>query len=396
VTRQNAPSLSSAFLFVLLLALPLAASAAKRGGDDPGGGGGSNSIGFDEHDYPALEGAGQAVITVERHGEHGAASVQYATEDGTAIAGTHYTAVHGTLAWADGDESTKTFLVPILNDGVAGSSKTARLVLSNPTGATLDGEHTTAQLNIQDSGDDNGGGSGSGEPGVIRFDEPSFQAVEGEMATIRVERSHGEHGAVSVHFATSDGSAIEGADYNAASGTLSWANGQEGSKTFKVTTLSNTAGSGNKIVNLTLSQPSGGATLDPARTTASLVILDKNGDTSACVASDSTLCLAGGRFRIEVKWRTGQGTTGSGHPVRINDNSGTFWFFSADNSEMLIKVLDACAFSGQYWVFYAATTNVGFTVEVTDTKGGLMKEYSSPLGLAAQPVNDTFSFKTCN
>ena len=67
------------------------------------------------------------------------------------------------------------------------------------------------------------------------------------------------------------------------------------------------------------------------------------------------------------------------------------------DAEVLVKVLDACSFTASpaYWVFFAATTNVDFTLHVTDTHTGLTKEYKNLLGQAALPVQDTQTFKTC-
>jgi hypothetical protein len=64
---------------------------------------------------------------------------------------------------------------------------------------------------------------------------------------------------------------------------------------------------------------------------------------------------------------------------------------------MLVKVLNACipALGNHYWVFFAATTNVQFTLTVTDTETGQMKMYSNPLNQAALPVQDTNAFATC-
>ncbi|MEM7349817.1 MAG: hypothetical protein AAF657_03355 [Acidobacteriota bacterium] len=64
---------------------------------------------------------------------------------------------------------------------------------------------------------------------------------------------------------------------------------------------------------------------------------------------------------------------------------------------MLIKVLDACAseLGNRYWVFYAATTDVEFTLMVTDTETGIQKIYSNALGQAAPPILDTSAFATC-
>jgi hypothetical protein len=83
-----------------------------------------------------------------------------------------------------------------------------------------------------------------------------------------------------------------------------------------------------------------------------------------------------------------------GHINEITPDSAVVWFFNVDNKEMLIKVIDACSL-GNYWVFFAATTNVDFTVEVTDTATGVVKEYKNPANNPAAPVQDTFTF-ACN
>ncbi len=75
--------------------------------------------------------------------------------------------------------------------------------------------------------------------------------------------------------------------------------------------------------------------------------------------------------------------------------SGLFWFFSANNVEMLIKVLDACRDFDSFWVFFSATTNVAVDVRVTDTLTGQSKLYHNPLGHTAEPVQDTQSFLSC-
>lgn len=102
--------------------------------------------------------------------------------------------------------------------------------------------------------------------------------------------------------------------------------------------------------------------------------------------------------RIAIRIHTANGLTGRGTVVpQPGGNSATIWFFSPDNAEVLVKVLDNCGFSGSpaYWVFFAATTNVDFTLRVTDTHTGLTKEYKNLLGQAAPSVQDTATFRTC-
>jgi hypothetical protein len=371
-----------------------------NGGDDNGGGNDlRNLIKFDQRNFLALESSGVAVIAVERsRGENGAVTADYEIVPGTAQPGSDYEPVTGTLSWADGDESVKTFQVPIIVDDQKEPTENARLVLSNPTGgANLDGQRSMALLTILDDdqgvepGDDN-------RPGEIKFDERGYQVVEDAgVARIAVERSHGARGIVSVEVSTADGSAMAGEDYEATSGVLSWGDGDRSPKFLEVPILEDDETEGNETVLLSLGAPTGGATLDDERSVSSLSILDNDGSTALCSDDDTTLCLAGGRFQVEVSWRTRDGNTGRGRMIPQGTNSGLVWFFDPSNVEMLIKVLDACSVPGleAHWVFFAATTNVDFTVEVTDTSTGLTREYFNPGGQAAQPIQDTLTFRTC-
>ncbi|HEX2162568.1 MAG TPA: matrixin family metalloprotease [Thermoanaerobaculia bacterium] len=116
-----------------------------------------------------------------------------------------------------------------------------------------------------------------------------------------------------------------------------------------------------------------------------------------CLPGAQTLCLTGGRFRVEVDWATSQGTSGEGQvvPGVSSNDSGLFWFFAPDNWEMLIKTLDACPVNDRLWVFFAATTNVELVVTVTDTETTRVKSYFNPLETTAQTVTDTDAFDTC-
>lgn len=85
-------------------------------------------------------------------------------------------------------------------------------------------------------GDDDDGGSGgsSGPPGTLELSATAFQGAEGITLEITVSRSGGSAGAVSVAYATANGTAIAGSDYAATSGTLSWPDGLLGSRTIRI------------------------------------------------------------------------------------------------------------------------------------------------------------------
>lgn len=106
--------------------------------------------------------------------------------------------------------------------------------------------------------------------------------------------------------------------------------------------------------------------------------------------------LLGGRFRVSATWRNFSSVTGAATFVPLGSNdSGIMWFFQPQNFEVLIKAVNACTFNNRYWIFYAATTNVEFTINVYDTANGHTRSYFNPLGTSlATAVTDTDAF-TC-
>ena len=94
-----------------------------------------------------------------------------------------------------------------------------------------------------------------------------------------------------------------------------------------------------------------------------------------------------------VDWRTGGGQAGRGVVVREGTNdSGLFRFFNPENWEVLIKVLDGCAVNGHVWVYGASTTDLGYTIRVTDTVTGAVKEYRNEPGMPAPAITDPAAF----
>jgi hypothetical protein len=178
--------------------------------------------------------AGSVTITVNRSGgSSGAATVSYVTQDGTAVAGTTYTAASGTLTWSDGDAAAKTFAVTLSAAAFSGS-KEFTVALSNATGAAL-GSPASATVTITGSGTAGGGTPGGGTPGTLAFSAASDTVAQAAgSVTITVNRSGGSSGAATVSYGTQNGTAVAGTNYTAASGTLTWSNGDTAAKTFAV------------------------------------------------------------------------------------------------------------------------------------------------------------------
>ena len=173
--------------------------ARPRPGDERHGGGEQRRrpatparSSFSNTSYTSYEGTAHAAITVQRvGGDDGAASVHYATSNGSAVAGSDYAATSGNLSWADHDGGNKTFAVPIINDSTPEGNESVNLALSNATGAAL-ASPSTATLTIVDN-------DTAGPAGTLSFTAAEQSVAEGAgSATAAVQRTGGTNGAVSV------------------------------------------------------------------------------------------------------------------------------------------------------------------------------------------------------
>lgn len=113
--------------------------------------------------------------------------------------------------------------------------------------------------------------------------------------------------------------------------------------------------------------------------------------TGTCQPGPRRLCLQDGRFAVEASWKDFFGNVGHGTAVPLTADTGWFWFFDAANVEVVLKVLDGTDLNGKHWVFYGALSNVEYTLTVTDTQTGAVKEYRNPSGRFAS-VADTAAF----
>jgi hypothetical protein len=108
--------------------------------------------------------------------------------------------------------------------------------------------------------------------GTLSFSSSTYSVQEdGGTRTITVTRTGGTSGAVSVSYGTSNGTATSGSDYTAVSSTLSFADGEGGSKTFDVTILDNGTAEADETFTVVLSSPTGGAALGTSSATVTIL-----------------------------------------------------------------------------------------------------------------------------
>lgn len=112
-----------------------------------------STVAFSAAAFSVGEAGSSAAISVTRSAGAGAslpaASVSFATSNGSATAGSDYTATATTVNWVAGDAAAKTVNIPVANDTIVEGSETVNLALTSPTGAVL-GAQTTAVLTITD------------------------------------------------------------------------------------------------------------------------------------------------------------------------------------------------------------------------------------------------------
>jgi PKD repeat protein len=102
-------------------------------------------------------------------------------------------------------------------------------------------------------------------------------------------------------------------------------------------------------------------------------------EAQACATTGESLCLLD-RFRVELVWEDFEGQTGVGQAQPLTTDTGAFWFFQADNLELMIKVLDGRFLNDCFWVFYGALSTVEYTVTVTDSLTAASASYTNASG----------------
>lgn len=307
---------------------------------------------FDNATFSVNEDAGSALITVRRvNGSDGSVAVQYATSEGTATKDVDYVHMVGILTFAQG-ETSKTFMVPIIDEDQSEGDETVNLILSSPTGGAVLGTPNKAVLTIVDAV-----GPGSDKPGQLQFDSAAYQVDENVTEkTVTVIRTNGSDGSVTVQYETSDGTATVSVDYRKAEGTLTFGPG-ETSKTFTVLIIDDLIEEGPETVKLTLKNPTGGATLGTTDSTvppgtATLTILDQDqagqfrfssAAYSAVEGSGSLMVTVnrvnGSTGSATVEYSTSDGTAVQGFDYR--STSGTLFFANGETSKVVyVPIID--------------------------------------------------------
>lgn len=320
--------------------------------------------------YTVAESAANATLTVNRSGGcDGAATVSYSTSNGTATAGSDYTAKTSTVAFANNDCAAKTITVAITNDGTAESNETINATLNSTTAGAIGSINSTVVTILDDDGPP--------PAGTITLSSAAYSVTEGSASvTITVNRSGGTASGVGVSYATSNGTATAGTHYTTTSGTLSWGS-NETVKTFAIPIVYNSA-NGDKTFTVTISAATGGASLG-APSSAVVTIIDDSGGGSLNLSSSTyaisenttpltiTVTRSGGNTgAASVNYATSNGSAASG--TNYSSTSGTLTWANGvgGNKTFTIPIINA-----------ASTADKTFTVTLSGISGATLGSIST-------------------
>ncbi len=204
------------------------------------------TIGFSASSYNVDEGASFANLTVTRSGGLGvSATVNYATTDGTAIAGVNYQSSVGSVTFAVGEVS-KVIQIPIIDDPTTGPILTFTVLLTAPNGTGFVGGQSTATVNIIDN-----------DTIIFRFIPTEYGVDEGSgsvVLTVEALRIGDSDEVISVDYVTANGTAVADAKYQRTSGRLVFDSGVT-RRTITVPIIDNTTKEGTQNFFVNLSNP---------------------------------------------------------------------------------------------------------------------------------------------
>jgi chitinase len=178
------------------------------------------------------EGA-NSVFTITKAGSTSSScSVNYATANGTATAGSRYTATSGTLTFSS-SQTSQTVGVTTIDDTIVEGTQTFSMSLASPSGASTLGSPASATATINDND------SPPPPPPTcagVSYAISGASTVEGSPLIFVVTKSGSSSISCSVNYATANGTSVAGTGYTSTSGTLTFTAAQT-TANISVTTI---------------------------------------------------------------------------------------------------------------------------------------------------------------
>ena len=272
------------------------------------------------------EGVTQAAFAVTLSGaSEQVVTARWATADGTAKAGADYEAASGRVTFEPG-ETRRTIGVAVLGDEIPEADETFTITLSDPEHAAL-GEERTGTATIVDDDE------------ALLSITPAVSVAEGDegvtQAAFAVTLSGASEQVVAATWATADGTAKAGADYEAASGRVTFEPG-ETRRTIGVAVLGDEIPEADEILTVTLSDAEHAALGEERTGTATIVDDDEallsitaavsvaEGDEGVTQAAFAVTLSPASEQVVTARWATADGTAKAGADYEAASGRLTF------------------------------------------------------------------------
>lgn len=330
-------------------------------------------------DATADEGAGTISMSVVlTSGVPGGTTVDYATADGTAAAGSDYSSASGTLSFSSG-QTSKTIAVPITDDALAEDAENFTFDLSNASVAVTDGQGLATITDNDPDPDASVGSVAVGEGGS-----------GGAVASFPVTLTAPAGREIDVDYATSDVTAIAGADYTAATGTLVIPAGTT-SLTIDVPVLGDAVYEGDETFSISLSAPVNANLLassatgtiiddDPLPSVSVGDAMVTEGNTGTVAASFPVTLTGASAFTTSIDWSTADATAIAGSDYQAG--SGTVSFAPGETAATIsVSVLGDVVHEGDETFQVQFGTPTGLTVADGTGVGTIHDDDKAPTSL---------------
>ena len=255
------------------------------------------SIDFNATSSNGSESVSSKALTVDLSAASGLdVTVNYVVTGTATGSGTDFTLANGTLTISAGDTSGTITIASIINDTLDENNETVIVTLSSPGNASLGADKVhTYTINDNDA-----------TPSLSINDVSGNETAGNRQFTVTLSAASGL--AVTVNYATSDGTATAGADYTAISATQLTIAAGATTATFNVGVLADSLDEANETVTLTLSSASSSASISDA--TGTLTITDDDATPSLSIADVSGNETAGNRqFTVTLSAAAGRDVT---------------------------------------------------------------------------------------
>ena len=316
---------------------------------DFGSGPAPAQVAFSSAGYSVNEDAGMVTVELVRTVNTATAfTVNVSTTDGTALAGTDYTAQSSVAVAFAASDLSKTLNIPILDRALFQGNRTFSVTMALALGTATIVNPTSATVTVAET---------DPEPATLSLSAATYSVVENAVnAVVTVNRTGSTAGAVTVEIAATNGTALSGTDYTAPVTPVSFADG-ETSKAVNIPVTDRVGFQGDRSFTATISNPAGGAVLGTT-TSATVTITDNETQPSVALSSATfSVSEAAGTVAIGLV-RTGDAdtafsvsfATSGGTAVVARDYtalSTTVNFAAGETTKTVdVTILDAAGFQG--------------------------------------------------